>query len=309
MKNHLQPNPTFLLEKEYNRCFSTLNHTGLLSPLPCTKRNGVIGVDGIAYPIPTLNQMAELFEQNKTLIDRKISQGFDRLQLTPIAMPLPRLIDRLKAVILERAAEGKIYQTRRSPADPLMPVRVNPEKTVWVWDTLDHAINEDELVYFPQEYSSNHQGHTKQEVIHDEKICAVPGWSVGLIESLPMLPQRGEGQTIGGRKQLEIGYSPREYLQLLKMDNYEGETGNILEDFIVKFLSRLEATNEISNDRVDNNSMWCLGQYLRIDYAELVPTGWWHREFGRLRLDMHRTGNKRCTKSWGASTSVRLSYS
>ncbi|GAJ03965.1 unnamed protein product, partial [marine sediment metagenome] len=30
------------------------------------------------------------------------------------------------------------------------------EKTVWIWDTLRQALDTDELVYFPQEYSSNH---------------------------------------------------------------------------------------------------------------------------------------------------------
>jgi hypothetical protein len=50
----------------------------------------------------------------------------------------------------------------------------------------------------------------------------------------------------------------------------------------------------------------CLGQYTKISYAEVVPTGRWHRDVGRVRLDMHRTGNKHCKKSWGVSTTVRL---
>ena len=109
-----------------------------------------------------------------------------------------------------------------------------------------------------------------------------------------------------GRKQLEIGLSPREYIQILKTESYTGETGKTLEDFITEFLTHLETTNEVSHDRYNDNSLWCLGQFTKIKYAELVPTGWWHREFGRVRLDMHRTGNKLCTKSWGASTTVRL---
>ncbi len=36
-------------------------------------------------------------------------------------------------------------------------------------------------------------------------MCAVPGWSVGLVESLPIMPQQGRGETLGGRRQLEIG--------------------------------------------------------------------------------------------------------
>jgi hypothetical protein len=130
---------------------------------------------------------------------------------------------------------------------------------------------------------------------------------VGLVESLPIMPQQGQGKTLWGRRQLEIGYSPREYLQILQTEAYRGETGKTLEDFITKFLIHLETTNEVSNDVNDKNALWCLGQYLKITYAELVPTGRWYRDVGRARLDMHRTGNKLCTKSWGGSSTVRLS--
>jgi len=135
----------------------------------------VIGIDGKEYPLPTQEQVVELFAHNRELVGRKVPQGFDRLELTPMAMPTPLLIDLAKAVILKHAAEGKMYQTRRSASDRLVPVRVNKEKHVWIWDTLRQALATDELVYFPQEYSSNHRGQTKLEVINDGRIRAIPG--------------------------------------------------------------------------------------------------------------------------------------
>ena len=293
-------------ESEYNRCITTLKRIGILTLLPKSESIVVIVIDGKEYPIPTQEQVAELFAHNKELVSRKVPQGFDRLELTPIAMPIPLLIDLMKAAIFKYAAEGKIFQTRRSDSDPLIPVRVNIEKHVWVWDTLRHAIDTNELVYFPHEYSSNHRGQSKLEAVNNRYICAFPGWSVGLAESLPIMPQQGRGQTLGGRRQLEIGYSPREYLQTLQTETYQGETGKTLEDFITKFLTHLGTTNEVSNDRYDNNALWCLGQYVKIKYADVVPTGWWNRDFGRVRLDMHRTGNKLCTRSWGGASTVRL---
>jgi hypothetical protein len=148
---------------------------------------------------------------------------------------------------------------------------------------------------------------TKPEIINNDRICAVPGWSVGLIESAPMMPGQGQGKTLSGRKQPEIGLSPNEYLQALQSPPYRGETGKTLEDFMINFLTRLETTGEVSNDIADNNAVWCLGQYLKITYADVVPTGRWYRSIGRVRLDMHRSNNKECTKSWGAATVVRLS--
>jgi len=296
----------FPLEKEYARTIAALSQTRILTLLPRSKNSGVIGIDGKEYPVPTEEQLQEVFAWNKELVDKKTRQGFAQLQLTPIAMPTSQLIDLMKSVIVKHGAEGRIYQTRRSPSDPSTPVRVNTEKQVWIWDTLRQALDTDGLVYFPQEYSGNHRGQTKLEVVNSRRICAVPGWSVGLVESLPVMPEQGQGKTLGGRKQLETGLSPREYLQTLQTETYEGETGKTLEDFITGFLTHLETTNEVSNDVSDHNALWCLGQYMKVTYAELVPTGRWYRDVGRARLDMHRTSNKLCTKSWGASSTVRL---
>lgn len=114
------------------------------------------------------------------------------------------------------------------------------------------------------------------------------------------------GQILGGRKQLETGSSPRDYLRTLQTQAYQGETGKTLEDFITKFLTHLGTTNEVINDMYDNNALWCLDQYLKVTYAKLVPTGCWYRDVGRARLDAHRPGNRLCTRSWGGSSTVRL---
>jgi hypothetical protein len=304
-----QSEQSFPVEGEYTRCVTALNRTDVLRLLPKSDRIGVIGIDGKEFPIPTQEKVAELFAHNRELVGRKVPQGFDRLELTPMAIPMPLLIDRMKAAILKHAAEGNIYQTRHSPSDPSIPVRVNTEKHVWIWETLRQALDTDELVYFPQEYSGNHQGQTKLEAVDNARICAVPGWSVGLVESLRVMPRQGRGKTLAGRRQLEIGSSPREYLRTLQTQDYQGETGKTLEDFITNFLAHLETTNEVSNDRYDDNALWLLGQYVK--YVEplrsdLVPTGWWHRDFGRARLDAHRPGNRLCTRSWGGSSTVRL---
>jgi hypothetical protein len=178
----------FFAEREYERCIKALMRTDIVTLLPKSASSGVIGIDGREFPVPTLEQLVELFAQNRELVERKVLQGFEQLELIPMAMPIPLLIDRLKEAILTHAAEGKIYQTRRSAADPLIAVRVNKEKQVWIWDTLRQAFDTDGLVYFPREYSSDHGGQTKLEVINNGRICAVPGWSVGLVEHVPIMP-------------------------------------------------------------------------------------------------------------------------
>ena len=294
------------LEVQHARIITALTRTGILTALPQMDNLGVIGMDGKEYPVPTQEQVVELFAQKSELVSSKIPQGFDRLELTPMAMPLSRLVDRLHEAIAKHAVEGTIYQTRSSAFDPLVPVRVHKEKRVWIWETLRQAFDTNELVYFPQEYSRNHRGQTKLDVIHNRQICAFPGWSVGLVESIPIMPGHGQGKSLGGRSQLEIGFSPNEYLETLRSQAYQGETGKTLEDFVINFLTHLETSNEVSHDVDDNNALWCLAQYMRISYADVVPTGRWIRKVGRARLDMHRSNNKQCSQSFGASTTLRL---
>jgi len=86
----------FPLEKEYARTITALKRTKILTLLPQTENLGVIGIDGKEYPVPTQEQLQELFTRNKEFVDRKIQQGFTQLQLTPIAMPISQLIDRVK---------------------------------------------------------------------------------------------------------------------------------------------------------------------------------------------------------------------
>ena len=294
------------IKKEYACTIDALKGAGILTLLPRSKRSGVVGIDGKEYPVPDLEQVAELFDANRELVRKKTAQGFDRLALTPMAMPLPRLFDLMQGAILKHAAEGNIFQTRRAASEPHIPVRVHKEKQVWVWDTLRQAIETGELVYFPKEYTLEHGGQKKFEVIRDRRICGFAGWSVGLVESSPVMPGQGQGKLAGGRKQLETGFSPNEYRRALQAEEYQGETGLTLEDFMTQFLSRLATTDEVSRDVADGNATWCLAHYLKISYADLVTTGRWIRSVGRVRMDMHRSNNKECTQSFGAVTMVRL---
>jgi hypothetical protein len=147
----------------------------------------------------------------------------------------------------------------------------------------------------------------KEEVLQKTGFCAVPGWSVGLIEPIPVMPRQGQGKVIGGRKQLEEYSTPRDYLQTLSTPPYQGETGWTPEDFLTHFVTRLETTNQVSHDRHDGNALWFLGSYMpsSMPNAKLVPAGYWDSDAGRrLRLTAHRTGNR--LRTWVARSIVRL---
>lgn len=295
------------IKRQYKKLVKALLSSNILIILPKKNILGIVGIDGREYPMPTEDELLMIFDNNKELVRTKAAQGFSVLRLTPLAMASSVLINLMETVILKHASSGKIYQMRKKAADPLIPARVNPEKQVWVWERLKEVLDTGKMIYFPKEYSNNHQGLSKIEAVKEKNICAFPGWSVSLAEETVIMPEQGKAKKIGGRKQLEIGCSPREYLKQLKAESYQGETGWTLEDFITNFIISLETKNEVSHDVADRNGSWCLAQYWVLPYAEVVPAGRWIRKVGRARLDSHRTGNKLCAKDFGAMTMVRLS--
>lgn len=296
------------IERDYACTITAMSRTEILFLLPRSKKLGVIGIDEEEYPVPTREQLQEIFNLNKELVDRKMRQGFTQLQLTPIAMPVSQLIERVKTVVLKHAAVEKILQTKKNSTNADIPARVNTDGPIWIWDRVRQALDTANLVYFPRAYSDrDHRGLTKKQVIREIRLCAVPGWSVGLIEPLSIMPQQGQGRVIGGRKQLEEYYTPREYLQTLSTPIYEGETGWTPEDFLTHFVIRLEKSNQICHDRHDGNALWLLGSYMpdSMPNAKLVPVGYWDRDAGRrIRLSAHRTGNR--LRAWVARSMVRL---
>ncbi len=295
------------LEQEYARTITTLTRTGILTHLPRSENVGLIGIDGNEYPVPTQEQLGEVFTSNKELVDRKMRQGFTQLQLTPIAMPTEQLMSRVETALREHAAAGKITETKHDGADEDSVVRVNTAKPVWIWERVCQTLDTSSVVYFTQAYTArDHQGFTKEEVMQDTRFCAVPGWSVGLIEPIAIMPQPGEGKIIAGRKQLDRYTAPRDYLQTLSHATYEGETGWTPEDFLTHFLTQLERTNQVSHARKDSNALWLLGAFMpnAMPKALLVPVGYWAHNGGRLHLTAHRTGNR--LKDWVARSTVRL---
>jgi len=296
------------LEKEYARTITALNRTGILALLPRSENLGVIGIDGKEYPVPTQEQLQEAYTRNKELADRKMRQGFTQLQLTPIVMPTSQLIDRVKSAVLKHATAGKIILTKQNSTDADMPVRVNTGKPLWIWDRVSQAVDTPHLVYFPQAYTDrNHQGLTKEEVIQKTRLCAVPGWSIGLIEPIPIMPQQGQGKMKGGRRQLEAYSTPHDYLRTLSTPTYQEETGWTPEDFLTHFVTQLETTNQVSHDRYDGNALWLLGSYMPnsgFGLGKLVPVGYWARVTGRMEVSAHRSGNR--LRGWVARSTVRL---
>jgi len=271
------------LKGEYDRCTKALNRLGLITLLPQTERLGVIGFDGKEYPRPELAQVQEALDKNRALVERKRQEGFTKLQLVPLASPIQVLIQRAREAVIRHTKEGNIFQAKQNPSDPDIPVQVNIEDPLYVWDEILTGDQTNNLVYFPESFTKSHQGLTKDKMVIDPTICAVPGWSIGLVKDASFLPRSGQGKTVGGRKQIENNQSPNQYLQILSQTPYQGETGWAPEDFLTNFLTTLETTNQVSHDWNDNSAAWLIGTYLPKE--GIVPYAYWARYDRKLGLD------------------------
>jgi hypothetical protein len=291
------------LEVQYARCIRILTNTEIIKTLPIAKCLGVIGIDGEEYPVPTLEQVKNLFDKNRELVTKKKSQGFTRLQLTPFAVSIANLKKHAGSVILQHYQEKKIFQAKKNPLDPDIPIEVDKNEPIWTWTGLNEVDENGTLIYFSRSYDlENDHSYSKPELIDVIDVCPISGWSVMLIESFAILPQEGEGQIIGERKQLEINSAPMDYLETLRGAGYEGETGWTPEDLLIDFISRLEETNQVSHDWNDYSALWLLATYQKDEAG--VPYADWYRGYKQLSSGTYSADVK--IQGWGSRSAVRL---
>ena len=253
------------------------------------------GIDGKEYPLPTQEEIAEKMEENKELVERKREQGFTRLLLVPFGLKLSDLTETYKKSILEHQAEGKLFGAKKDPSDQgeeLVPLDLDENQPVWVWDKYQEADTNGSLVYQPKELSENHQGKTKQEILGEQG-----GWRIVLLEDMPNIP-RENPETKGGRTQIDVKGSsikkyikrgedipsPAEYLKVLQQDStYKGEEGMTPEDQLMYAITHLEETDQVIDDyRGNGRASYQVGAYFPA--SGNVPNAYWDRGYRQAYL-------------------------
>ncbi|OGZ20867.1 MAG: hypothetical protein A2W55_03015 [Candidatus Nealsonbacteria bacterium RIFCSPHIGHO2_02_38_10] len=200
------------LKEQYASQREILERTGILEQLSSGEM-GIKGTDNEEYAFPSYQEITQRMRESEEALRPKTEQGFIRLQITPFGMKLDDLIDKYKQVILKHHKEGKLLATKENPFDPDEQLELDENNPVWLWGNYRNADVNGEMVYYPKEFSSNHQGKTKQEVLKEQG-----GWNILLAENLPNIPRKNKGEKIKGRKQLEAGKTPYQYLETLKTD-------------------------------------------------------------------------------------------
>ena len=101
------------IETEFNEQYESqvriLHDLRLIEVFPGRDVMGIIGIDGKEYPVPTKQEIIDEIKSNPEKYETKMKQGFVKIQLTPFAVPLLRLITILKDQLLEHYKEKKLF--------------------------------------------------------------------------------------------------------------------------------------------------------------------------------------------------------
>jgi hypothetical protein len=285
--------PREQIEKQYNFQIGVLtrllSQVGLLKELEGGKK-GIIGIDKKPHPFPTLKEIMKQMKENRDLLKTKTEQGFQKLLITPFGMKLDDLIEIYKQVILKHHKEGKLFATKKDPDDALeelVPLELDESQPLWTWEKYKNADINEELVYYPEQFTkNNHGGKTKAEILEQNPNRGI---EAHLIEDLPNIPRQGKGKTKAKRKQLEAGQTPSKYLKTLQTaktntkSEYHGEEGMTPEAQIMDAIYTLEETNQVIDDFQGNGSIsYQLAAYFKS--SGFVPYAYWFRVDRRADL-------------------------
>jgi hypothetical protein len=269
------------LRNQYESERRVLESAGILESLPSGER-GIHAIDGKAYPVPSYQEVRNLIREKRDVLEKKAEQGFTKVLIVPFGMKLDDLVEKYKALILKHKAEGNLFATKGTDADPDEPLNLDTTTPVWVWDEYQGADVNGKLVYDPKEFSANHGGKTKMEILEGTSGKSSPAWRIIVLEADPNIPRSGKGTTMHGRRRLEANKMPNEYLAMIGKNQYENESGTIPEEWLMQAIATLEEKNQVIDDWQGNGSIACnTGAYFP---TGLVPSACWIRDFRRASL-------------------------
>ena len=305
--------PSQELKKQYEEEVKILKENKLIQEIPNTGKTGIknhfpeLIEQGFPeyFPLPTIENIKKALKEKKELYREKIKQGFARLQITPVT-PMRFLI---------QAAEDAL---KKRPDILTKDNGTIEEKPIWRWEGLykykpgeGQGLDEiGELVYLPKKLDEdNHGGITKQELLKKTLKTHAQGYIIELKQKDPLIPRQGSNIDIAGRKRIEAGKSPENYLKDMQVEQkkpdskYKGEAFITPDSRIIEFISQIEK-GELIGDYQNNkdSACFCLGAYFKSrGYA---PRLYWVRDDRLLSLSRDDAGG--VGSDDGASASVMV---
>lgn len=280
--------------EQYEDQLTSLTESGLIDLDVSAGKHRLHGVDGTPYWAPTAEQFAEHLARQEELVERKKEQGFDRLLLVPMGLPLRKIAERYGEALKEAHANGSLRGAKGETLE------LDTDQPVYDWVEMFDADEKNEIVYDPKSLDENHDGTRKPGLV---EMMPVQGWQVLIVEDptnqdLINLPKKGQHKA--GRVQHSTGTSPEDALKQLQTDlQYEGELGLTPEAYLMLALQQLKEHGQV----LDTETATALvGSYIPgqrgVPFANWSPT---HRRVFLGAGDPDYSGGY-----WGVRSAVRV---
>ncbi len=295
----LSPQEQFLRESlptQFNTQTASLRAVGLLESIfkentsaddnfVIELQEGITGMDGKAYALPTIEEIQKHFSQEKYA--EKIDQGFTKLLIVPFAYPLATIRARYEEALIKHYKEGKLLDSDGNKLD------LDTKRPLYFLEELNKSDETGDLIYYPIHFDTeNHGGYTKQELLTsgtaDVQIKSpFSGFHVLLIKPDLIIPRASQGVITGGRKDLEANRSAEEYLKTIQtISSHFNEQGMTLEDSLILALINLHETNMVMDDFTnDKNSVnFNIANFHK--HSGDIPNSYWYRTGRRVNVSM-----------------------
>jgi len=277
------------LKEQWEEQVKTLNETGIIELLPKSQDIGIIDINGEEQPIPAFEQILKSLDtkEQQELLKTKLEQGFTKLLMVPMGLPISIILDRYKRLLLKKHEQGELKGTDNKKLE------LDEKQPTYLEDPFSEPGVDDKLIYFPEQLTTaNHQGQTKQELINQGN-----NWQVILVEDLADIPAQGEGKTLRpssgqARKQLEANQSSEQYLKTIQTDkSHQHEQGPTIESELIYAITELKNKNQTIDDWQGKGKACRLFGNLLKDSGR-VPYFEWGRDNQRASLGWTYPANR-----------------
>ncbi len=296
---------TFLLSeipRQFKQQVESLRATGLLEPIMGAEddlvmelQEGIIGMDGKAYKLPSQEDIIKHFSAEK--YREKIEQGFTKLLIVPFGYPLATIQARYVEALLRHHKAGTLLDKDGNRLD------LDESHPLYVWEELDKSDETGDMVYYPKQFDmANHGGKTKQELLNNQNQPFL-GFHILLIKPDLTIPRQGHAKTPGTRIDLAANKSSEEYLEIIQTQpQYRQEQGMTLEDSFILALTTLHETSRVidDNENTIDSLNFNIGNFHTP--SGLVPSSGWCRYL--RRADVSRADPCGCEEYYGTRVAV-----
>ena len=286
-----KPNFEKLIEREFATQIKSLQEINFLET-----RDGRIGftaIDNNFYEVPSVEEIKNHFLSNPN-IKQKVDQGFTRLLIVPFGALLKFLVEKTETLIRKHKIEGKLLDRNGKELIHCEPDAVSISTSQLMADVSG------ELRYYSDFFDwDTCNGQTKKELLSTvSSKSPFLGYHILLLQQDTTIPEEGAGVSRGGRRAMERGKTPHEYLKELRSNPvYVGEQGLTPEDWLALFSTNLNQNNTVIDDTGNgvDGVKFLIGSYFYQDHS--VPLAHWSRDkrYEQARIDGRAPTNKYAT--------------